>query len=175
MSSPEPGTQPSQKCSLDKKRAYGLSPLGPFLRGLIPGSDSLWPWAWPPISYPSLHSSGQLCHSLLSTLKPGHTSSGNAGATAVCQQDTASVPLPGQALSDFPLPCPQCQGTAEAQRQEAPRPVPSRVWAPPRGMFTALRKATPRLFWKVNVHLGSLAVYCQWLSGSRLSVRQKLR
>lgn len=92
------------------------------------------------------------------------------------------MPLPGQALSDFPLPCPQCQGTAEGLGTWIPRLgnrrlqglVPSRVWAPPRDMFTASRKATPGLFWKVNMHLGSLTVYGQWLSGSRLSVRQKL-
>lgn len=62
--------------------------------------------------------------------------------------------LPGQALSDFPLPCPQCQGTAEglgtmsldpqAQKQEVPRACAQQGVGPTQGYVYSLEKSNPQ-------------------------------
>lgn len=52
----------------------------------------------------------------------------------------------------------------QAQKQKAPRACAQRGVGPTQGYVYSLEKSNPeRLFWKVNMHLGSLDVYCQWL------------
>lgn len=104
-----------------------------------------------------------------------------------CLQDTALVPGPGQALSDFPLSVPVSEASrgsghhvsahADPEAGGSKGLCPAGCEPHPGLCLQPQEKQPPRLFWKANRHLGSL--HCllpmaEWQQVTEGSVGQEL-